>query len=990
MRNFARCLNGPLLSALGAIGCCLGCGDSAKNDAPSESVTGASGSPSSQAGGVGAPGGQVGSAGAAAGAGASGGSNTAGGAGAAGVNAAGAAAGTAGAVAGSTAAGAAAAGMAGSSAGAATAGESQAGAESVAGTAGTAAGGSAGQASGGDAAGGDDTAMCEDGLSACAGTCVDLTMSNEHCGACNSPCIGGRSCVSGSCQCPDDGCEPLPAFPGADGAAAEVTGGRGGDVYHVTQLDTYFGDTQPGTLRYGLSDLSGPRTIVFDVSGVFSLGREPVSGWDSNGNGWDTASRLNIPSNVTIAGQSAPGPVIIMGGVVKPGGENIILRNVMFAPGYGSRNFDEPDQGPQAGDFPDSYVYDALDISGQNIMIDHVTTVYATDETISTNEEADNITVQYSNISQGQNYPQADAEADGVKYTGHALGSLLQSGSNARISILHNLYAHQKGRLPRVGTEPDALTVSGVGAFNDFRNNVFYNWFGTAGTGHSDQPSQNNFVGNFYLAGPGGDNASGNESTAISTDGGGTSIFDGDDSSATQVYHSGNLKDTNKDGDASDTTALTNSDFSDSNIQGGAFTQTPYLGVTNTAEAAFEYVLNYVGARYWDRGTVDQRIVDEVRTGSGRIVAWADDPFNSSAQEGTEWRSLISTPTTSHPAGFDTDGDGMPDEWEVAHDLDPSEDDHNGDFDADGYTNLEEYLNEIAAWPASAQVVFTGATNSRYALITNWNVGSAKTNTGTRRTAYWQPSRHDVAQIPAGTVVVDAVGQHARILQVAAPRGTASLTLSRGWLAVQDALRVGGSGAGEVVQTGGKLFADEIVLGGSAPEPARSSGTYRLRGGALSVRHLLAGRRGSFDFSGGTLHAQFVGFDLINRGGTIAPGNGVGHTEIAGGLELQSGALELELSGVLSDTLHVHGKVRLGGVLKIELRPGFLPKAGDAWTLLIADGPISGEFANVPSGFEVHEQGSRLILSFGPLLQSVAAYRLEEADASMESGCFAG
>src|SRR4029077_4516561 len=228
--------------------------------------------------------------------------------------------------------------------------------------------------------------------------------------------------------------------------------------YHVTLLDTDYSDVRPGTLRYGLTQLTGPRTIVFDVSGVISLGRTAVAGWDSNGNGWDTASRLDLPSDVTIAGQTAPGPVIIMGGTVKPGGSNIILRNITSAPGYGNRSFNEPTRVPAAGDFPDSYTYDALDISGQNLMIDQLTAVYATDETVSMNELANNVTVQYSTIAQGQNYPQADAEATGINYTGHSLGSLFQAGSNAKVSILHNLYAHLKGRLPRVGTEATVLT----------------------------------------------------------------------------------------------------------------------------------------------------------------------------------------------------------------------------------------------------------------------------------------------------------------------------------------------------------------------------------------------------------------------------------------------------------------------------------------------------------------------------------------------------
>src|ERR1044072_5116838 len=154
------------------------------------------------------------------------------------------------------------------------------------------------------------------------------------------------------------------------------------------------------------------------------------------------------------------------------------------------RSFEQPDTNPPVlptpGDFPVSYVYAAIDISGTNTMIDHVSTMYATDETISANELANNVTIQYSNISQGQNYPQADAEASGTTYTGHALGSLLQGGTDAKFSVHHNLYAHQKGRLPRVGSEV------GNGAYNDFRNNVFYDWLGTAGGGATGQRSSNN------------------------------------------------------------------------------------------------------------------------------------------------------------------------------------------------------------------------------------------------------------------------------------------------------------------------------------------------------------------------------------------------------------------------------------------------------------------------------------------------------------------
>ena len=236
----------------------------------------------------------------------------------------------------------------------------------------------------------------------------------------------------------------------------KYTGGRGGIVYHVTKLDRNSSHNEPGTLRYGLTDSNftvggqvQPRTIVFDVAGTFWLGRFGAE--RNHHNGWDTTSRLNLGSNVTIAGQTAPGPVYIMGGLVKAGGNNVVLRNVTIAPGYGMRTFEKPDENPpelpQPGDFPDSYVFDAIDITGTNMMIDHVSTFYATDETISANELANNVTIQYSNISQGQNYPQADAEASGVTYTGHALGSLLQGGSNSKFSVHHNLVRASKGSL---------------------------------------------------------------------------------------------------------------------------------------------------------------------------------------------------------------------------------------------------------------------------------------------------------------------------------------------------------------------------------------------------------------------------------------------------------------------------------------------------------------------------------------------------------------
>ncbi|TAK98152.1 MAG: hypothetical protein EPO07_12285 [Verrucomicrobia bacterium] len=629
--------------------------------------------------------------------------------------------------------------------------------------------------------------------------------------------------------------ERLPAFPGADGAARYVTGGRGGTVYHVTKLDRNYTDSSAGTLRYGLTSgnfPAGPRTIVFDVGGVFWLGRYGTERPEYD-NGWDTQSRYNIPSDVTLAGQTAPGPVIIMGGTTKPGGNNIILRNLTFAVGYGMKSFNEPDsvppKAPTPGDFPDSIVYDALDISGQNVMLDHLTTVYGTDETISCNELAANLTIQYCTIAQGQNYPQADAENPGV-YTGHALGSLLQAGSNARISILNNLYAHLKGRLPRVGSEV------GTGALNDFRNNVFYNWFGTAGSGASGQPSFNNFINNFYLAGPGGDDVSGTNITTGNS--GGTGIFSGASSSATRAYVSGNLKDTNKDGDPNNT-ASADGDYSSISSQSAAYSVN--LGVTLSAPTGFTNVLHYAGARWWARpydfmlgntnaittndiaAYVDERLIKETFTGTGKIMAWADDPFNSSAGEGIEWRSLLALRADSNtysapfnrPANWDTDGDGMPDSWELEHGLNPNVANNNGDFDNDGYTDLEEYLNDLAAWPAPGVITFNNNTNNRYAEIFNWSVAGVTVNiagTNTVTSSRWQPSRYDTAIISNLTCYVDAVGQHAGTLWLT---NSATLNITNGWLSVSNKFENKSGCTVCVLSPGGLRVTNSLVNAGT-------------------------------------------------------------------------------------------------------------------------------------------------------------------------------
>ena len=188
-----------------------------------------------------------------------------------------------------------------------------------------------------------------------------------------------------------------------------------------------------------------------------------------------------------------------------------------------------------------------------------------------------------------------------------------------------------------------------------------------------------------------------------------------------------------------------------------------------SAEEAYEDVLADVGCNVPTLDEHDQRVIEETRSGSaaykGSISGLAGLPDTQDDVGG--WEEY---PQVHRPDDWDTDLDGLPNEWETAHGLNPNSpaddfSDANADADGDGYTNLEEYLNEIAAWPAPAAIVFNGATNTRYAQITNWDVNSDPT-----RTHNWQPAKFDAAHLRTGTTVVDAVGQHAGTLVVAAAR----------------------------------------------------------------------------------------------------------------------------------------------------------------------------------------------------------------------------
>jgi hypothetical protein len=343
---------------------------------------------------------------------------------------------------------------------------------------------------------------------------------------------------------------------------------------------------------------------------------------------------------------------------------------------------------------------------------------------------------------------------------------------------------------------------------------------------------------------------------------------------------------------------------------------------TQTAPAAYAQIINHVGNWWWNRDAIDNRVITNLQNNTGP-------PIGAAAPNATELANLLAAPTTTHPAGWDADNDGMPNTWELAHGLNPNSPgatpDWKLDFDNDGYINLIEYINERGEFPAPAPIVFNGATNGRYAQITNWKTNDGGATAGSN----WQPSKFDAAVINNGVVTVDAVGQRAGELLIAPQAGdNATLAISSGWLEASLDVEVGFGGAGMVNHSGGGLRANTLFVG--------DNGTYNLSaGGVLQAEHVLLNAGGAFNFTGGILDADEVFFHLVNQGGLISPGAGPDGMGIVGDLTMQSGSIHMELGGTAPGTHDVIGVEALtaGGTLDVDLINGYTPAAGDAFQL---------------------------------------------------------
>jgi len=436
------------------------------------------------------------------------------------------------------------------------------------------------------------------------------------------------------------------AFPGAEGEGRFVSGGRGGDVYHVTNLN----DSGTGSLRYGIESARSPRTIVFDVSGAIPL---------------RSGLRIRRP-NLTIAGETAPAQGIsIVNYGLQVDASNVMMRHLRVRPGDAAK-------GPKS---EGGFYGDAISIGRSDVILDHISAAWGIDEVLSVaGSNAKRVTVQYSIMSEGLDqsglyHDEWDSNYAPGGSGHHSNGSLIKPrNGNGVVTFHHNLWSNNTSRNPSLGnySDDDTLRI-------DLRNNVLSN---NSEVGYSSGESkwiEMNYVGNYIFAGYNTYNTRFSHSFKARAD------------NNMRIYESGNKADSNRndiiDGIDNPPDVITGIYSS----LDGPVSMAPVT--THTADEGLENVLSGAGAFFWNRDAVDARLISEVGTVQGRII---DSP-----------EEVGGYPTLSveyRDANWDTDADGMPNWWEeMFTELDPARADNNGDFNVNGYTNLEEYLHHRAS-----------------------------------------------------------------------------------------------------------------------------------------------------------------------------------------------------------------------------------------------------------------------------------------------------
>ena len=450
----------------------------------------------------------------------------------------------------------------------------------------------------------------------------------------------------------------LLAFPGAVGGGKYATGGRGGEVYHVTNLN----DSGAGSFRDAVSQ-SG-RIVVFDVSGTIEL-----------------KSNILCQSNITIAGQTAPGGSGITLKNYKMGmsGDNIICRYISSRPG------------PYASTSSGNDAWGGA--KGSSSIIDHCSMGWTTDEQWGLYSANEYYTVQYSVLGPADSW-------GGHKKGLHGFGIMLGKGY---LTFDHNLIIHNVSRNFRGKVEGQETA--------DFTNNIIYDWgyqtaYGTIG--------HLNYVNNTLKAG--------NSTT------GGYHWMYVDSSTKPQnfkVYCAGNRM-INKDGTFN---SITSDNWSGVTVKESIgitkddlYSASPFQTIVNgenvstaatceSAEASYEHVISYAGNGIAPdkRTAIDQQCAYETKTGTGSCSG--TEAYDSTVTDLDKY-SIKCGVTYQYPSAVttkditDSDNDGMADDWELARGLDPTDPtDYKGDYCGQGYMNIEYYINDLTVDSFPAGVV---------------------------------------------------------------------------------------------------------------------------------------------------------------------------------------------------------------------------------------------------------------------------------------------
>lgn len=539
--------------------------------------------------------------------------------------------------------------------------------------------------------------------------------------------MGAAAMALGAVPTADALADNLPAFPGAEGFGRYTTGGRGGAVYHVTKLDD---DGSEGTFRWACNK-SGVRTIVFDVSGTIYL-----------------KSALQLKrGNVTIAGQTAPGDGICIADYpFTIDSDNVIIRFMRFR--LGNRHVDKHEGDGLGG------------MDRKNIIVDHCSISWSIDECLSV-YGSKNITLQWNIVSQslkksghskGAHGYGGNWGGSGATYHHNLLahhdsrvprlgprpgtqkdermdlrnnvmynwgGNGCYGGEGMTVNIAYNYYKPGPTTRKRTKAMQYRLAAPGIRTVDYCLNkaaiaNSYKTATGTAVTkndvsGSSD--GTNNYVeisGTKYKI----------DMTTNKIDVGGkqVTVSWNDWKPMLHVWgkfyaegnYNPNSADMNKDNFKYGIANQIDKSGNDKTYPGDAAVKLTvpmdFEGVTtHTAQDAFDKVLAYAGASL-HRDWVDEQMVNDTRkgiatsTGSGNtggiINSQNDNKPAGAAADWSPWPNLV---TDTSISVTDTDGDGMPDYWEDANGLDKNNAADGNLTDAEGYTNLERYMNSLVA-----------------------------------------------------------------------------------------------------------------------------------------------------------------------------------------------------------------------------------------------------------------------------------------------------